>query len=921
MSEDCVKGLSDSAVAIDKLPTLPAIAMEAIRLMDGAYTSLDAIGELLRRDQVLASRILHYANAPAVGIRRKTASIAEALSLLGLNAVRSIILSVSIFDCFSGPLASRKAGLVDFWLHAIGVAQTARELAVRLGFPAPEEAYTAGLLHDLGKLVAFLQGPEDFERLCQAVADQGARSQNGPLPLSLEKTILGTDHTEIGRLLAGHWRLPEHLGRVLWLHHQPVFEPIRPKPDELPALVRFADVLCVTHGIGSSYFLAPNGHGHEHFHFALENLLYHHGLDGAQVQELMDGVTEKVGALGQVLGFSSEEIYRKLLADANRSLGSMSLDLDRNNQDLQEANRVLAAVAELNRRLAPELSAEAAAREILSLACDTFRVGRGVCLVRQPAEPAYAGQFHEGEGWQTFTVPAAPEEMDQARSAGPAIQKEAVARLAATASQMAAGGLEASIMAVVTQARFLATFFVAESGRGGELLGELLLDFTEGPGLAASQGRLASHFEAFALAASRGVERLHLTAELARQGQEMAETSRRMEESHRQLFHSHRLATVGRLAAGAAHEINNPLTIISLNIQIMQRLLRGQTGVTAASERLAVVSDQVERIAKIVQDLMSFARPNEPKRLPTLSGAVLGKVLSVLGDRVAMHRITVKNHLPGSLPLVLVDPLQIEQVFMNLLINASQAMPEGGSITITGQERDQFVTIEITDTGVGIPKENLSKIFDPFFTTKREGEGTGLGLAICHTIVEHNGGFLRVQSEVGRGTTFTLGLPLEQGSRLRALPRASEAHPAEPVSAGPPARHRVLVVDDEPVLNQMVREALTVAGYEAEGAHDGLAAIERLREKAYSVVLLDIRMPGKDGLAVLRYIKDEHPKVPAIVISAVASKEEIQETIRMGAFAYLKKPFLLDKVLEVIQRALTGERPEISAKVRTLRSA
>ena len=397
------------------------------------------------------------------------------------------------------------------------------------------------------------------------------------------------------------------------------------------------------------------------------------------------------------------------------------------------------------------------------------------------------------------------------------------------------------------------------------------------------------------------MERLLLEANLIRQSEEIAMASRRMEENQRLLFHSHRLATVGRLAAGAAHEINNPLTIISLNTQILERLLREHDNPTI-SERLKVISSQEERIAKIVQDLMSFARPTQPKFAQSTVTDIMRRVLAVLGDRVSMTKITVNNRLSDQLPPVMVDPMQIEQVFMNLLVNANHAMPQGGEITISARSANGMLEVDVADTGVGINEKNLNKIFDPFFTTKKEGEGTGLGLAVCNSIVEHNGGTMRVASKEGVGTTFTISLPKDKATRLRAM--QEEIGQGHPGNGQKRDKNRILVVDDEQAINEMLVESLQLDGYEADGVYDGEQAIQQLKEKTYQLAILDIRMPRKDGLEVLQFIKEQYPDIKVLIITALASKEEIKNTVKLGAYACLKKPFRLDTVLDTVRRGL-----------------
>ncbi len=907
MAEEGANPLFD----VNSLPTLPAVAMEAIRLMEDEEADFNSIGQLLKNDQVLTGRLLHYANAAQMG-RRPAASVNQAVCVLGLNGVRGILLSASIFDCFSDQFRERRQGLLNFWLHSVGVAVTAERLARRLGFPDPDLAYIAGLLHDLGKLVCHLQAPEKFEQIWRELERQGSYSTRGFLPLDIERNILDTDHIEVGKLLARAWGLPQSLARVMWQHHQPVFETILPDNENLAQLIRFADLLCITHNVGSSYFLPAGTYCHQHFHFALEAMMLQHHLSAEEIDALMDGVFTKTEEVGRTLGFWDEAEYRRLFSAANRSLGTLSLRLHQENQLLDETNRVLKAASTMNRRLSPGLPLSEAAGVIIAACHRAFGKRRAFCVVHDPNEPLMVGRLFDGGTAHPLRIPTTPTELKQygrQRKAG-VMEAQALKRLArrlldAEPDRESTG--TSGLVDIVADSQFLATFFLPNRHSHLDnfpVLGQLLLDFSDTP-LVGENGieSLSRNFETLARTAANGVERLLLEADLTRQAQALARSSRRMEESQRLLFHSHRLATVGRLAAGAAHEINNPLTIISLNIQILERLLTKHPD-PAISERLQVIAGQGERISKIVQDLMSFARPTQPKFAAAAVSEIMARVLAVIGDRVSMTKIKVHNLLTDELPTVMVDPLQIEQVFMNLLINANHAMPGGGEITLAGRAVSGMVEVEITDTGHGISHKNLNKIFDPFFTTKKEGEGTGLGLAVCNSIVEHNGGAMRVASREGEGTAFTVSLPRDTASRLRDMQKDLEqkAPPVAPI----PDKSRILVVDDEGAINEMLRDSLRMEGYEAEGAYDGEEAIRRLKEKSYQLVILDIRMPRKDGLEVLAFIKEQYPDVKVLIITALATKEEIKNTVKLGAYACLKKPFRLETVLETVRRGLSG---------------
>ncbi len=226
------------------------------------------------------------------------------------------------------------------------------------------------------------------------------------------------------------------------------------------------------------------------------------------------------------------------------------------------------------------------------------------------------------------------------------------------------------------------------------------------------------------------------------------------ERLEKQIFEAEKLASLGQLAAGVAHEINNPLTSVTL---ITEQLLK-EVEDGRVRRKLKVIERQVEGAARIARSLLNFARQVTPEIRDVDINAILDKVLEELS--VQMGRISLEKDY-GKLPKVKGDELQLRQAFTNVILNAIQAIEGEGKITVKTRAERDAVVVTISDTGRGIPEEHLSRIFEPFFTTKELGKGTGLGLAIVHGIIERHGGKIEVESEVGKGTSFTITLPLE----------------------------------------------------------------------------------------------------------------------------------------------------------------
>jgi signal transduction histidine kinase len=246
-------------------------------------------------------------------------------------------------------------------------------------------------------------------------------------------------------------------------------------------------------------------------------------------------------------------------------------------------------------------------------------------------------------------------------------------------------------------------------------------------------------------------------AELSRiLGKGLHQKKKDLQDTQHQLRQTERLAELGTLAAGMAHEIGTPMNVI---LGRAEHLLQRTTD-ERVQKGLGIIITQVERITKIMNQLLTFARRCPIERRPIDLRRIIADCLDIVQERVARHRIIVEMVCPDDMPLVYADPDQMSQVLLNLVINALHAMPNGGVLRITLSLSEGSVKLVIVDTGHGIAKQDLPKIFNPFFTTKEVGKGTGLGLTVVHGIVQEHGGSIEVDSEPGRGTSFTIILPL-----------------------------------------------------------------------------------------------------------------------------------------------------------------
>ena len=259
-----------------------------------------------------------------------------------------------------------------------------------------------------------------------------------------------------------------------------------------------------------------------------------------------------------------------------------------------------------------------------------------------------------------------------------------------------------------------------------------------------------------------------LTAVLMDRIDEEREIIRRLKESREQLIHAEKLTSLGQLAASIAHEINNPLAGVLTYTKLLAKKVSGDTFEKGeALGYLAKMESEVSRCSRIIRNLLDFSRQTEPHFKLVDINQILEQVLAMVGHQAQIQKVEIVKEFSSSLPEVMADFDQLQQVFTNLTLNAIQAMSGGGKLTLRTSTENSQVKIDVQDTGCGISKENLNKLFTPFFTTKEKGKGVGLGLAVVQRIIERHKGRVQVQSEVGKGTTFSIYLGAHDGEKGR----------------------------------------------------------------------------------------------------------------------------------------------------------
>ncbi len=901
--------LKEKIGAVDDIPPLPAIAT---RIIDGCINEQvnnNQLAELIKHDLALTSKVLSLINSSFYSLDDHIDDLSHAISLLGRKTIRNLVLSISIYNTFTPEGKKQEKQLSAFWQHSLACATTAETVAKITGYPQTEEAFIGGLLHDIGKLIAFIRFPEEFGLFLNQLQRQNKSGGSDTPPLELEDKILGISHHQLGKWTTERWNFPEKIINAVWLHHQPITS-FPKKADRLPAIIRFADAFCNIHHLGSNYFInqefdLPCHSNHVQSYDLLKKFFK---IDDDNISDILSLTMDRMDEFAETLDLSDDQRYFDAIKHANRELGRMNVAHEQALNKLQMKKRVLKGIYHLGREISQHHTPAELARIIIQTTIDTYKSDLALCFLKTddeqlPVGLGYANKtFFNPQDWLSHdnqqkekTVKVPP----QQRKALDSIEKILLSPDIFLTSE--------KITPLLPRSSLLAVPLTYHAGNNKGIIGQLILDCRKIIRYGGGKESLLQDLHIFAAAIANNVHKVMLFDNLNQQSEELADLQRQAEQMQEQLYLSQRLATVGRLAAGAAHEINNPLAVISANIQVLLRKANETGNRKKESTQYQTILQQTNKISKIITDLVTYAHPAKPHMQAANIQQIVTQSLEAVDHRAAFKKIKLNNELPKDLPPLNVDAIQIGQVLINLLINAEQAMPDGGTITITGRKEDGQVVVEVADTGQGIPPEQQTVIFDPFFTTREAGQGTGLGLAICHSLMEQNNGKIGVKSLVDSGTTFSLFLPkskenhnpiseeLQQSSAVDVLP-----------GSGNDLQPRILFVEHGREMSPLLSEELSSSGYQLETADSSLKAIETIKGNVFDLLIIDLDMGVRATRQILRWLNKFFNNLPVIVLTGLNSMEQVEKLKDFGISSYHQKPFqvetLLKSVTELINR-------------------
>jgi len=724
---------------LEELPTLPAVAVRLLQVTTAHDSDAREVIRLIESDQSLAAKILSMAKRASTGIRSTAATIEKVVLLLGFEAVRNAVLSIKVFEVFDRPGTVQDTAFdrKEFWKHSLAVGCAARLLAkeIRTGIDA-EEAFICGLLHDMGKVALDTCLPKSFDRIVRQT-----NAENGCIA-EIERKLLGLDHTIAGRRLAMRWGLPGAIVEAVWLHHQGT----QPLPDavehrRLVQLVYLADLIAREQRIGySGNFRFP-----QHAVEACAAMRLDPNIVDRVVEQLAGAIEERAHLIG-LEDLTSSGLYLEALSSANEELARTNASLTQTNRRLEARSRFFKALAELTGRIRSDDSMS----QVCAAAAECVRTGLaiGSALVYTRPEPdgiCFVG-LADAQAANGQLVCLEPDQDRPDRTEAPA-----------------SGG--AWLTPAQPNHQAILDRFGADLGsppywtlpivHAGECVATALFACDEDHirRISAQQAEL----ESLSFAVGLLVASVRARSSAERLSEQLAELNRRLEQTQADLLRTRSLAAVGEMAAGAAHELNNPLAVIAGRAQLMLDSVRDEQ----TRQALATIREQAQRCSQIVSELMAFAKPKPPQPesvcLQTFLAELRNDWLSRLGLRAEQFVVT----LPDEPIHVWADPDQLKEIFGEILRNAFEAMSRERAELVVNCLRDvsDRVRVSIRDNGRGMSRHVLEHAFDPFFSDRPAGRGRGMGLARAYRLAEINNIRLWLESTPGSGTTAWISLP------------------------------------------------------------------------------------------------------------------------------------------------------------------
>jgi len=774
--------------SLEGLPTLPTVALQLLEATSSRSSTTGEIVRLIESDPALTTRIMKLVHRADLGAGTGVNTVERAVVLLGLEAIRNAVLAVSVFEVFqSVGAASATFNRNDFWKHCIAVACCSELLAssmVAKGGKAagvdPSEAFICGLLHDMGKVALDATLPKSFARVVEA-----AELLRGNIA-DLERTVIGLDHMVVGKRLAERWELPSNFRDCIWLHGQlPQALPTTVANARLVNLTTLSDVLVREQHLGYS--------GNHLFPIARQTLMEALGLSQQEIDAAISQLVEKLELRCVALGLgqaSTTELYQQAIVRANQELGQVSTQLAARNRKLAVRAKFFDALSGFQSEMRPDAPPTDVLDAIGQTAVAVLDVGTAAIFSLPPgcdfAETVLvdaAGQVFEKTVVETGPFPLTLQELG-ASADGENPPVAAAQEKSAGPVRPAGKELEWLLAALSPRLGHAHRFWISLQA-DGRCIGGVL--WGAPPEEVQRLGAQVQELTAMAGGWSLALRTAQIREDSRALSEQLAEANRRLQNAQSELLRSKMLVVVGEMAAGAAHEMNNPLAVISGRSQLLASQLKDPKFKAAAT----LIFEQSHRLSQIITELMDFACPTKAALVNCDVALMVQEAINEAKAGTDSADRTI-NLSVGDVPAAVADPKQVTAALAEVIANALQAtdpdegagagpMPVGEkgdarfghvSVHVAFDPYSQRVVLSVADDGCGMDEQTTKCAFDPFFSAKAAGRRRGMGLAKALRWVEGSGGSIRLESRLGKGTRAVILLPAAKPSPPEA---ASEA--------------------------------------------------------------------------------------------------------------------------------------------------
>lgn len=765
---------------IDSLPTLPAVAARLLGLTSSDDSNAKQVIDLVSADPSLTTKVLSLCQMADRGVSSDHMTVDRAVVLLGFNAIRNAVLSVKVFETF-GPKSDRPGAASPepdnnepacneqghdpvtfdrsaFWMHCLAVGVAAELIAKahpRRRDLAPDQAFVCGLLHDIGKIALDYVLPRSFDRVVELT------DLNQANIAEYERRIIGIDHNTAGKRLAQRWRLPHMITDCIWLHGSPYESLPKLEHKGMIGLVTLADVIArrMHAGYSGNFSLRQN----------VGELALELGLDPEAVAKVSDELHEHLETRGKALGLydaASNELLLQSVQRANGALGRINVVLERRAHDAEEQRKILEAITAFHGSATPGRSVQDVLDAVVTSCANLLGPGfYGLIYPGDPGNPgpdqrhAHNGDFpaydtyDASDGWLICQYNQTGRPVHSQYIESPPHTPDLSALDPSQPVGLQLMGVLPWVADYIVQAPDLRTVRLLPLSCGWGASAVLLHDREQTPPWKQLSAMTSVWGAAIAAAAQHdGARRL---------GEDLATTNHALAEAQEQLTRQASLARLGEMAAGAAHEMNNPLAVIAGRSQLLAMTL--SQGSKEQKDAQSVFRES-HKLSSLITSLRMIADPPAPKLVSIDLGALLDETVKLFktsqekNDKATIYSLKLR----GELPTLQADPEQLRGVLRELLFNAAQSDP-ASSVQVTAQVEPGggSIVVQVSDDGTGMDPYTLEHAPDPFFSAKAAGRRVGMGLPRARQWLSGHGGRLELRSQRGEGTVATFFLPLD----------------------------------------------------------------------------------------------------------------------------------------------------------------